>query len=131
MQENITKSKLREFGLLIAFVFPIVFGFLIPFLSAHSFRIWTIWVAFPSFLLSILRPALLLFPYKVWMRIGVILGWINSRIILGLVFFLVLLPISFIMKLFNYDPLRRKLNNEKVSYREKNSSHKIDLTRIF
>ena len=63
------------------------------------------------------------------MRIGLILGWINSRIILSVVFIVVLQPISLIMKIFGYDPLRQKKINQK-SYREINEKS-IELTRIF
>ena len=64
------------------------------------------------------------------MALGHALGWINSRIILGLVFILVVQPIAFTMKLFGYDPLRKKKNDES-SYKEKNEHRIIDLTRIF
>ena len=64
------------------------------------------------------------------MAIGHFLGKINSRIILGLVFILVVQPIAIIMKIFKYDPLRKKFEKKK-SYREIKKYHKIDLTRIF
>ena len=64
------------------------------------------------------------------MKLGLTLGWINSRIILGLVFIIVLLPISVVMRLIGYDPLRTKLKELKT-YRENRKNHKIDLTRIF
>ena len=80
--------------------------------------------------MGIIRPDYLFYPYKIWMKIGHILGWINSRIILGMVFILVLQPIALIMKFFGYDPLRRK-KKEQTSYRESKEGHKIDLKRIF
>ena len=130
MKESISKKQLREFGFLIGFGFPIIIGWVIPTLSGHLFRSWSLWVGFTSLILGILKPSLLSYPYEVWMKLGHALGWINSRIILGLVFLIVLQPIAFIMKLFGYDPLRKKKNAED-SYREKNEHHKIDLTRIF
>ena len=84
----------------------------------------------PIFILGIIKPSLLFFPYKLWMGMGYILGWINSRIIMGLVFFFVVQPTSIIMKCFGYDPLKTKKNDEK-SYREEKINHKINLTRIF
>ena len=65
-----------------------------------------------------------------WIKIGLALGWINSQIILGLVFLSVLIPISFIMKLFGYDPLKKKKNNV-LTFREIKENHKVDLTKIF
>ena len=64
------------------------------------------------------------------MKLGHVLGWVNSRIVLGLVFLFVLQPIAFIMKLFGYDPLRKKKGKENT-YREIRSNHKIDLRKIF
>ena len=130
MKESISKKQLREFGFLIGFGFPIIIGWIIPAISGHIFRSWSLWVGCPSLILGILKPSLLFYPYKAWMKLGHALGWINSRIILGLVFILVLQPIAFIMNLFGYDPLRRKKNVED-SYREKNEHRIIDLTKIF
>ena len=64
------------------------------------------------------------------MKIGHVLGWVNSRLVLGLVFLIVLMPISFVMKLFGYDPLRKKKDNQN-SYKEKKIYGKFDLTKIF
>ncbi len=130
MKESISKKQLRDFGSLIGFGFPILIGFIIPAFGGHSFRAWTLCVGLPSFILGILKPSLLFYPYKVWMKLGLALGWINSRIILGLIYFIVLLPISLIMKIFGYDPLRKKKSN-KLSYRENKKNLDIDLTRIF
>lgn len=64
------------------------------------------------------------------MALGHALGWINSHIILGLVFILVLQPIAYIMRLTEYDPLRRRRKGEKT-YKENRQDHQTDLTRIF
>ena len=130
MKEIISKKQLREFGLLIGFGFPLLIGWLIPILTGNGFRTWTLWVGFPGLLIGFTSPRLLYYPYKFWMKLGLILGWINSRIILGLVFMIVLLPIAFIMRIFAYDPLRTKRKGE-TTYREHRQNHQIDLTRIF
>ncbi len=130
LQISVSKKQLREFGLLIGFGFPILLGWLFPLIIGHHFRIWTLWVGLPSLLLGIFKPYILFYPYKGWMALGHTLGWINSRIILGLVFIVVLQPIALIMRFFGYDPLKRKKVNLK-SYRENNSNHKTDLTKIF
>jgi len=129
--ESISKKKLREFGFLIGFGFPIIIGWLIPSIYGHFFRIWTLFIAIPFLTLGILKPHLLFYPYKAWIVIGLILGWINSRIILGLIFLLVLQPISLIMKIFGYDPLREKKKGNEISFRESKKNHKVDLNRIF
>ena len=130
MSSSVSQKQLREFGLLIGIVFPIIIGWMIPLITDHPFRSWTLFIAAPSIIIGIFKPNLLLYPYQFWMELGDKLGWINSRIILGLVFLLVLLPIAIIMRIFGYDPLRRKHLNKK-SYRENKKNYKIDLTRIF
>ena len=130
MREIISKKQLREFGLLIGFGFPILIGWLLPSLFGHQFRTWTLWVGVPGLLIGFTAPRLLHYPYKGWMVLGHLLGWINSHIILGLVFIFVLQPIAYIMRLTGYDPLRTKLKGDKT-YRENRQDHKTDLTRIF
>ena len=130
MKNHISKKILREFGLLIGFVFPILIGWILPGLGGHPFKLWTLWIGFPSLILAILRPGILLYPYRSWMKLGIILGWLNSRIILGLVFLIVLQPIALIMRLLGHDPLRTKKTGEK-SYREVKTNQKINLKKIF
>jgi len=130
MMEKITNRKLREFGILIGIGFPLIIGWLIPSFTGHGFREWTLLIAIPGLIIGLIAPRLLLYPYKGWMVIGHKLGWINSHIVLGLVFVVVLLPIAFIMRIFGYDPLRKKGKN-KTTYRENKQDHQTDITRIF
>ncbi len=125
-----SKKQLREFGLLIGIVFPILIGLILPLLSGHSIRLWTLWIAIPSLTLGLFYPKGLQIPYKLWMSLGHYLGWVNSHLILGLVFLLILQPIAIIMKIFKYDPLRKKWSKT-TTYREGKSSNKTDLRRIF
>jgi len=130
MRNKISKKILREFGILIGFTFPILIGWILPSLGGHSFRTWTLLISIPSLFLAIFKPDLLFYPYKTWMKLGYILGWLNSRIILGLVFLFILQPIAFIMRIFGHDPLKLKKINQK-SYREKKANQKINLKKIF
>ena len=130
LKNTTSKKQLREFGLLVGFVFPVLIGWILPVVTGHVFRVWTLWIGVPSLMLGIWKPLLLLYPYKAWMKLGQVLGRINSHIILGIVFFMVLQPIALIMKLFGYDPLRKK-KYLKNTFREDKQSYKIDLTRIF
>lgn len=130
MKEFITKQKLREFGFLVGIGFPIFFGFLIPWIFGHDLRLWTLFFGLPLLFLAILNPKILFYPYKGWMNLGHFLGRINSSLILGFIYIVVLIPIAYIMKIFKYDPLRKK-RFETDSYFENKREHKIDLTKIF
>ena len=130
MKNNIQQKTLREFGLLIGLIIPFLIGWVLPSLGGHSFRFWTILFGIPILILAILRPVLLFYPYIAWMKLGFVLGWVNSRIILGLVFLIVLQPIALIMRFLGHDPLRIKKTGQK-SYKEFKTNHKINLKKIF
>ena len=130
MTNKLSKRQLRDFGLLIGFGLPLIIGWLIPLISGHEFRIWTLWISLPTLIISVLAPKILRTPYQAWMQIGHLLGYVNSRIILGIVFVAVLQPIAFIMRVFGYDPLRIKKSNL-LSFKENKKDSKVDLTKIF
>lgn len=128
--KHINKKTLREFGYLISFGFPFFVGFLIPFLTGHNIQIWTLFISIPTLFIAIIYPNGLKIFYKSWMFLGFILGWINSRIILGLIFFIVLCPTAFFLKLFGFDPLRKR-NFNQPTYRQIIKTNKTDLRKIF
>lgn len=130
MSENYSKKQLRNFGILIGLFFPIILGYVLPTFFGDEFKIWTLVIAIPSLFLSLISPNLLFYPYKYWIKIGDILGWVNSRLILGIIFIVILLPIAFFMQIFGYDPLKKKIKNVKT-FKDYKKSQKIDLTRIF
>jgi len=50
------------------------------------------------------------------MKFGHVMGAINTRIILGLFYYAIMTPIGLAMRLFRWDPMRRR-HAEAVSYR--------------
>ncbi len=130
MSKKISKKELCNFGYLISFGLPLILGWIIPLINGHSFMVWTIWVALPTLIIVVISPKILIIPYRAWMKLGNLLGLINSHIILGVVFITVLLPIAFVMKTLGYDPLRSKKTNL-LSFKENKSDSKLYLTRIF
>ena len=130
MTNKISKKQLRDFGLLIGFGLPLIVGWLIPSITGHNFRAWTLLISIPTLLIGLLCPRILIKPYQAWMQLGHLLGYLNSRLILGIVFVAVLMPIAFLMRAFGYDPLRKKMSNL-LSFKENKKGSKVDLTRIF
>ncbi len=130
MTNKISNRQLRDFGFLIGFGLPLIIGWLIPSVTGHAFRAWTLWISIPTLVIGVLSPRILQKPYQIWIQLGHLLGYVNSRIILGIVFLVVLQPIAFVMKAFGYDPLRSKKSNL-VSFKERKEGSKVDLTRIF
>ena len=130
MSKKISNKKLREFGFLIGFGFPLIIGWLVPSLTGHVFRSWTLWISIPTMLIGIVSPRRLQKPYQAWMNLGHLLGYVNSRLVLGIVYIFILQPISLIMKTFGYDPLRSK-KAYLLSFKENKKGAKVDLKRIF
>ncbi|MFN9646311.1 MAG: SxtJ family membrane protein [Cyanobacteriota bacterium] len=125
-----SRRQLRDFGLLIGVVFPVLLGWLLPALHGHPFRQWTLWIGGPALVLGLAWPSALAWPYRGWMALGHALGWINSHLILGLVYVLVLQPIAMVMRAFGHDPLRRR-RSAAASYREPPGSSHLDMRKIF
>ena len=125
-----TTKTYREFGILVGILFPLIIGLIIPKIFGHDFRNWTIYVGSILIFFGIINPKSLKYPYKIWIGLGNILGYINSHIILGTIFFLILFPISILIKVIGYDPLKLKKNN-KTSYREIRKDDSINFEKIF
>ena len=130
MNTKLSRKKLREFGYFLGISFPVFVGWLIPLITGHGFRTWTLLASIPLIFIGTVAPHKLRILFTWWMRLGLLLGWINSRIILTFVFLLVLIPIAVFMRLIGYDPMGIK-KNIKSTFKIKNNQTKIDLTRIF
>ena len=79
--EKIFDDTLRKFSYITGIGIPLIIGWLLPKLTGHEFRSWTLFIGLPILIIGFFAPNKLLYPYKVWMKIGHILGWINSKII--------------------------------------------------
>jgi len=57
-----------------------------------------------------------------WMKVGHVLGWINTRITLGVIFFTLFTPLGLVMDLMGKDPMLRRFEPNLDSYRVKKAS---------
>ncbi len=121
-------NELRRFGFTLSIAIGLLFGLLIPFFRHKPYGIWPWIVAAILFLWALIIPSTLKNFYKVWMKIGMFLGRINTTILLVLVFFIVITPIGFVMKLFGYRPLNDKFDAKANTYRKK--SNQIPVERM-
>lgn len=116
-------AGLRKFGLMMAGVIGLLFGLFFPWLLDRSIPTWP-WIAGGLFAVpALLYPKALKPVYTLWMKIGGVLGWINTRIILGLLFYVIVFPMGLIMRLAGKDPMQRKLDKQTASYRIKSTQH--------
>jgi hypothetical protein len=107
---------LRNFGLTTGAIVVGLFGMLLPWLLSHQWSLWPWILAAALWIPALLFPKFLKPIYWGWMKFGAVLGFINKRIILGLFFFVVMAPFGVIMRLFGYDPLRRR-SEAQATYR--------------
>jgi hypothetical protein len=116
MQNATTNKELRSFGLLVGGVFAGI-GLWPMLVHGGDYRPWALILA------ALLIAPALIFPrslgpiHKVWMKLGHVLGWINTRIILGAVFYLVVTPIGILRRLLGKDPMGKRLRADTESYR--------------
>jgi len=111
------KQELRKFGLIFAGMFILIFALLLPWIWDKSSPMWA-WIVAGVFVAAALLVPMALAPvYHLWMKIGHVLGWINTRIILGLVFFVLFAPIALLFKLLGKDTLKQRLDASASSYR--------------
>ncbi|MEE9304289.1 MAG: SxtJ family membrane protein [Thiotrichaceae bacterium] len=111
-----SKEELRKFGLIMGAAFILIFGLLFPWIFNKSLPLWPWIVAVVFIAWALIHPTSLKPVYIVWMKIGGVVGFINTRIILGLLFFLVFLPTGILLKLFGKELIPNKFSDEK-SYR--------------
>jgi hypothetical protein len=119
MQENNkpTTKTLREFGFLVGGIGAGLFGAALPLLKGHALP-WQPWLI-GSILaaLGLVLPQSLAPFYGLWMKLGLMLGWINIRIILSIVFFVIVTPMGLLMKLLNRDTMNRQWELQRSTYR--------------
>lgn len=56
--------------------------------------------------LGLVAPMVLRIPNRIWWRMALVLGWVNTRILLTLFFAVVLTPVGVVMRMFGRNPLR-------------------------
>lgn len=127
----IEKIEARKFGFIVGSIF-IIMGLL----SAFKDKGVNLSLIIPSsilFLLALIAPGLLVPIYKVWMRLGAILGRINSFLILSIIFYCVVTPIGLVMRIFSKDSEKFAYKTAKDSYWIKRASNNPveDMKRMF
>jgi len=108
------KKKLREFGLTIGIVILVLGGFAMWRGKTTAPYLLTAGAAF--IVLGLTIPAILKPLQKMWMGLGIVLGFFVSRVILSILFYGVMTPIGFIMKMLGKDLLDERIDKTKASY---------------
>jgi len=89
---------LKTFAINMSIAFPVIFMLLLPWLFNGNMPHWPALLSIVLMLLYFLKPALLYYPYVIWMIIASVLGFINTRIILALAYYCLIVPIGLFMQ---------------------------------
>ena len=127
------RHELKKFGLIFG-IGLFVLSVLIYAIHRRYNPLFLWQIPLVSILLGMIFPVLLWPFQKVWMILGIILGYIMSRVLLSLVFFLVLTPIALIARISGKDFLHREIENRAVTYwnyRDRSAKSAEDYERQF
>ena len=116
MKHEIDIKQLRSFGLIVGGIFALI-GAWPTLVHGEVLRWWGVGIAGGLWLPALLLPKWLQPVYRVWMTIGEMLGWINTRIILGVVFYCIVTPIGLVQRLRGHDAMQRQWETEAETYR--------------
>lgn len=116
-RKQIDANGLRKFGLTTGLIVAGLFGLVIPLLRKAAVPLWPWVIAGALIAAALTMPARLGGFYRSWMRIGGVLGKVNTRIVLGALWCVVFVPTGYLMRLLGRDPLARRLDPGAASYR--------------
>ena len=81
--------------------------------------------------LASLLPFFAKYLEKLWLKLALLLGWINSKILLSIVFYVFVLPLAIISRLFTKDPLKLKKQKSTVYIDRDHLYTKQDLENLW
>lgn len=108
----------RKFGLVTGSILAVLFGLVLPWLFNFNYPVWPWVVAGVLIIMALLIPLRLGPVYKIWMKFGFVMNWINTRLILGILFYGIFLPVGFLLKLLGKVPIPKDFNKQVESYRK-------------
>ncbi|TKB63496.1 MAG: sxtJ [Nitrospira sp.] len=111
-----TNKELRQFGLLVGGVFSVIGLWPVVFRGEPP-RLWAMILGSLLIVLGAVVPQSLKQVHSGWMKIGHVLGAINTKIILGIIYYLLITPMGLVMRLMGKDSMHRTLAKETTTYR--------------
>lgn len=110
IKKDPTSHELRVFALIVSIGFTIL-GWLIPYLRGNSIHVPLLMIAGLVFVFGMALPKSLIKPREIWIKIGNVLGKINSTIIFTVIYFLVFASVGLIFRIIKRDRLFTKFKS--------------------
>jgi hypothetical protein len=115
MTAPVDRTQLRNFGLIVGGIFGLIAVW--PVVRGGGVRWWLVALALALIGPALVAPRVLAPAQRIWMTIGDVLGWVNTRIVLGLIFFGVVTPTGLVLRLTGRDPMQRRFDPQAATYR--------------
>ncbi len=115
--DEIDRKELRKFGIVGGAIISIIFGCLLPIIRHHELSRWPWIIAIILWVWAIVAPGTLKIVYRSWMRVGHILGWVQTRVLLSIVFYFIVLPMGLTKQTFNKSSMVNCFDVELSTYR--------------
>ena len=96
-----SKQTLRSSGLLFSLLFAVIFG-IIPHIIHNEPRLYIYIFSVVVIFLSFFSPYSLRTPYSIWLKLGSILGRVNTTLVLSIFFYLIITPSALLRRSFRY-----------------------------
>lgn len=124
--------ELRKFGVTLGGLF-LVFGGAIPYLRHGTIPTWPCAIATALLTMAAVWPRGLEPVHRFWLKLGHVLGFVNTRIILGVFYAVVIIPVGLLRRALGYDRMNRKYDPNLASYRvdRKDQPAREQMERIF
>jgi hypothetical protein len=115
MKRNVTEAENRTFGLMTSGGLVLVF---ICRLVFHKMNGWPFLLFFAALLLllTIVRPSLLNTVRSAWIRLGEVLGMVNTYLILSVIFLCIITPLGLLLRIFGKKRLSLGWKKQQLSY---------------
>lgn len=111
-----TDKEFRQFGFLVGGVFAVIGLWPVVF-RGESPRLWAMVLGGLLIVLGGTVPQSLKQVHRGWMKVGHVLGAINTKIILGIVYYGLITPMGLVMRFIGKDPMHRVLAKKATTYR--------------
>ena len=108
------KKELRQFGITVGVFLGLLAGLFL--LRQRDYYLYFFIFSLTFIFLGLVLPATLKHIQKIWMSLGILIGWLVTRVILTVLFYLVVTPIGVIAKVFGKHLLDTKFNPDADSY---------------
>ena len=116
MDQQTGTKDLRQFGFIVGGIFTVI-GLWPALFHGESPRLWSLLLGITLVVLGALIPGSLKHVQWGWMKIGHVLGSINTRIILGAIYYVIITPMGLVMRLMGKDSMHSLPVPEATTYR--------------